>query len=182
MGRQWTTSDYISSHLHVSQRRACRLLKQHRSNQFYASRKDPRYDQRQRMREITNTRVRYCNRRVHVMLRREGLLLRRSRRAYRIYSEEQPRLRSKLPRRHKMIVTRRQRAQPTRAGEVWTMDFMADQLGDGAKFGILTVIYLFTRQAVVNEGGSRLRGEYVVTQPARDVARHAEDGVRRQRQ
>lgn len=100
--------DYISSHWHVSQRRACRLLRQHRSNQFYASRKDPRHDLRQRMREIANTRVRYGYRRVHVLLRREGWMLGRSQ-AYRIYSEEQLQLRSKLPRRRKMIVTRRQR-------------------------------------------------------------------------
>lgn len=153
--------DYISSHWHVSQRRACRLLRQHRSNQFYASRKDPRHDLRQRMREIANTRVRYGYRRVHVLLRREGWMLGRSQ-AYRIYSEEQLQLRSKLPRRRKMIVTRRQRTQPTRAGEVWTMDFVADQLGNGAKFRILTVIDIFTRQALAIEAGSRLRGEHVV--------------------
>jgi putative transposase len=54
---------------------------------------------------------------VHVLLRREGWTLGRSQ-ACRIYSEEQLQLRSKLPRRRKMVVTRRQRAQPTRAGEV----------------------------------------------------------------
>jgi putative transposase len=70
--------DYISSHCGVSQRRACRLLKQHRSNQFYKSRKDPRHDLRQRMREIANARVRCGYRRVHVLLRREGWALGRS--------------------------------------------------------------------------------------------------------
>jgi putative transposase len=64
--------DYMTSHWGISQRRACRLIKQPRSNQHYESRKDPRHDLRQRMREIANTRIRYGYRRVHVLLRREG--------------------------------------------------------------------------------------------------------------
>jgi putative transposase len=51
--------DYLISHWGISQRRACRLIKQPRSNQFYCSRKDPRTDLRQRMREIANARIRY---------------------------------------------------------------------------------------------------------------------------
>jgi transposase-like protein len=47
--------DYVTSHWNVSQRRACRLVGQPRSNQAYASRKDPRHDLRQRMREIATT-------------------------------------------------------------------------------------------------------------------------------
>ena len=60
------------SHHRISQRRACRLVKQHRSNQYYRSVKDPRHDLRLRMREIAKVRVRYGYRRVHVLLRREG--------------------------------------------------------------------------------------------------------------
>jgi putative transposase len=42
------------------------------------------------------------------------------------------------------------------------MDFVADQLGNGAKFRILTAVDIFTRQALAVEAGSRLRGEHVV--------------------
>ena len=61
-----------------------------------------------------------------------------------------------------MIVTQRQRTQPTRAGEVWTMDFVADQFGNGGEVQDMTVIDIFTRQALAIEAGSRLRGEHVV--------------------
>lgn len=162
---------YMTSHHGISERRACRLIKQPRSNQHYRSCKDPRWALRQRMREIAHTRVRYGYRRVHVLLRREGWQLGRNQ-AYRLYVEEQLQLRSKLPKRRKMVMQRRQRVQPRRGGEVWTMDFVADELGHGGKFRILTVVDVFTRQALAIEAGSRLKGEHVVEVLNRLVALH----------
>ena len=45
--------DYIVEHHGCSRRRACRLVRQHRSTQYYRSVKDRREDLRARMREIT---------------------------------------------------------------------------------------------------------------------------------
>jgi putative transposase len=174
MGRPALKRDavaYMTGHYGISQRRACRLVKQARSNEFYCSRKDPRKDLRQRMREIANTRIRYGYRRVHILLKREGWQLGRSQ-AYRIYAEEQLQLRSKLPKRRKMIVQRRERIQPRSPGEVWTMDFVADELSHGGKFRILTVVDVFTRQALAVEAGSKLRGENVVEVLNRLAALH----------
>jgi putative transposase len=80
-------------------------MKQSRSVQYYQSVKDPKQALRGRMREIAQTRVRYGYRRIHVLLKREGWQLGKNQ-AYRLYSEEQLQLRSKLPRRRKMVVTR----------------------------------------------------------------------------
>ncbi len=71
---------YVVSHYGLTMRRACRLLKQPRSVQYYRSVKDPRPELRSRMREIAYTRVRYGYRRVHVLLRREGWQLGRNQR------------------------------------------------------------------------------------------------------
>ena len=161
--------EYVTSHWAVSQRRACGLVAQPRSSQRYTARRDSRQELRCRMRELASTRVRYGYRRIHVLLRREGWTLGRSQ-AYRLYVEEQLQLRSKLPKRRKMLVTRRQRLETTRAGEIWAMDFVADQLAGGAKFRILTIIDVFTRQALSVEAGSRLRGEDVVSVLNRLVA------------
>ena len=95
-------------------------------------------------------------RRVHILLKREGWQLGRSQ-AYRLYSEEQLQLRSKLPKRRKMVVQRRQRIEPRKAGDAWTMDFVADEFGRGGKFKVLTVVDVFTRQAT--EAGLKLKGE-----------------------
>lgn len=160
------------SHHRISQRRACRLVKQHRSNQHYRSVKDPRDDLRRRMREIAQVRVRYGYRRIHVLLRREGWRLGRNQ-AYRVYREERLQLRSKLPKRRKMMVLRRDRIRPRRPDEAWSMDFVSDQLADGRKFRALTVVDVFTREALAIEVGPRLRGEHVVarlTESRRNVA------------
>ncbi len=56
-------------------RRACRLIKQSRSvqyYQYYQSVKDPKQSLRGRMREVAKARVRYGYRRIHVLLKREG--------------------------------------------------------------------------------------------------------------
>ena len=80
------------------------------------------------MHEIARTRVRYGYRRIHVLLRREGWTLWEEP-GVSALPEEQLQLRSKLPRRRKMVVTRESDScQPRRANDAWSMDFVADQL------------------------------------------------------
>jgi transposase InsO family protein len=74
--------EYINDHYGVTRRRACRLVRLHRSAFYYRSVKDPKLALRGRMREIARTRVRYGYRRIHVLLRREGWTLGRNQ-AYR---------------------------------------------------------------------------------------------------
>jgi putative transposase len=62
-----------------------------------------------------------------------------------------------------MLVTRRERYAPTRAKQACAMDFVADQLVEGAKFRALTIVDAFTREALAIEVGRRLRGEDVVS-------------------
>lgn len=152
---------YVMSHYCISQRRACTLIKMSRSTLYYLPVRDPRPELRRRMKELAQIRIRYCYRRLHVLLKREGWQLGRKQ-CYRIYREEELQLRSKLPKRRKMVVQRRQRHAATRQGEVWSMDFVADQFGSGGKFRILTVVDVFTRQALAVDAGLRLKGEHVV--------------------
>jgi len=154
--------DYLMSSHGVSERRACRVVRLHRSNRFYRRRKDPRLELRARMREITQTRVRYGYRRVHVLLRREGWRVGRSQ-TFRLYQEEQLQLQSKRPRRRKMAVARRARLQARRPNDVWAMDFVADQLVSGQSIRALTIVDVHTREALAIDVGQRLRGEHVVT-------------------
>jgi putative transposase len=109
--------DYIVSHYGLKLRRACRLIKQTRSVQYYHSVKDRRDDLRARMRELAQTRVRYGYRRIHVLLKRDGWRIGKNQ-MYRLYSEEQLQLRSKLPKRRKMVVARRERPQARAANDV----------------------------------------------------------------
>ncbi len=161
--------DYIVSHYGIQIRRACRLMQHLRSNYYYRSVRDPQLALRRRMHEIAGTRVRYGYRRIHVLLGREGWQLGRHQ-AYRIYREEQLQLRSKLPKRRKMVVTRQAKVQPKRPNEAWSMDFVADQLSNGVKFRTLTIVDVFSKESLAIEVGQKLRGEHVVEMLNRLVA------------
>ena len=63
---------YIVGHYAIAHRRACRIVKQHRSVQYYRSRKIPKTALRARMKELAQIRMRFGYRRLHVLLRREG--------------------------------------------------------------------------------------------------------------
>jgi putative transposase len=153
--------DYIVTHYSISQRRACRLVHQHRSIQWYRSRKDPQLALRARMREIARVRVRYGYRRIQVLLQREGWSVGKTR-IYRVYREEKLQLRSKLPKRRKMVVTRRDVYVPKRPNQAWAMDFVSDQLVSGERFRALTIVDVFTRESLAIEVGQRLRADHVI--------------------
>jgi putative transposase len=161
--------EYAVGHHGISRRRACKLVRQYRSVNYYRSRKDQRPALRARMRDLAQARVRYGYRRLHVLLRREGWTLGRKQ-AYRLYREEGLQLRSKRPRRRKMAVARRERYVPKRPNQAWSMDFVADQLVDGTRIRILTIVDVFTREALCTRVGQRLRGEHVVDACNRLVA------------
>jgi len=113
------------------------------------------------MRELAQVRVRYGYRRLHVLLRREGWSLGKDQ-TYCLYTEESQQLRSKRPRRRKMAVARRERYVPKRPNQAWSMDFVADQLVDGTRFRALTIVDVYTREALDIVVGQRLRAEHVV--------------------
>jgi len=137
------------------------LVRFHRSVSYYRSVRDPKIALRSRMREIAQTRVRFGYRRIHVLLRREGWDLGRNQ-VHRIYTQEALQLRSKLPKRRKMVVTRRERFEPRRPNDAWSMDFVADELTNGQRFRALTIVDVFSREALAIQVDQRLRGEHVV--------------------
>jgi putative transposase len=132
------------------------VLKQNRNICFYRSVRSPRLELRQRMREIAQIRVRYGYRRVHILLRREGFEVGKKL-VYRLYREEQLQLRSKRPKRRKMVVARRARFVASAPGQAWAMDFVADQLADGRSLRALTIVDVFSREAMAIEVGQRKR-------------------------
>jgi len=152
---------YIVGHYRTSRRRACKLVRQYRSVNYYRSRKDPRTALRARMRELAEARVRYGYRRIHVLLRRDGWQVGKNL-VYRLYTEESLQLRSKRPKRRKMVVGRQERYVPKRPNQAWAMDFVADQLVNGTRFRALTILDVFTREALAIRVGQQLRAEHVL--------------------
>jgi putative transposase len=152
---------YLHDAYRVSERRACRVARLPVSTFRYQSMQEPRMALRLRMRAIAQTRVRYGYRKIRVLLNREGWKVGKKL-VYRLYREEGLSLRHK-PRRHRRASQQRQeRFRPAAPNQVWSLDFVADQLADGRRFRALTVLDVFTRESLAIAVGQSLRGDDVV--------------------
>ena len=112
----------------------------------YQSRREPRTALRLRIREIAQVRVRYGYRKIRVLLKREGWKMGKKL-VYRCIKEEGLALRHKPRRNRRAALHRRERFRPTSANQVWSLDFVADQLTDGRRFRALTIMDVFTRES-----------------------------------
>jgi putative transposase len=144
-----------------SQRQALRIVRMSASSYLYVSQRRDESVLKAHIKEITDTRVHYGYRRVHVMLRREGHVD-NVKRVYRLYREEGLSLRLKRPRRNKAAQRRQPKQLAHAINEIWSMDFVADALFDGRKLRMLTVVDLFTRESLAIDVGQSLKGEDVV--------------------
>ena len=144
-----------------SQRQALRTVTMSASTFLYRSVRKDESALKLRIKEITDTRVHYGYRRVHVLLRREGYVD-NVKRVYRLYREQGLSLRLKRPRRNRAAQLRQPKQLAVAMNEIWSMDFVADALFDGRKLRMLTVVDLYTRECLAIEVGQSLRGEDVV--------------------
>ncbi len=160
---------YLRKAYKISERRACHVAVVNRSTVKYKSVKIDVPALRARIKEIAAVRVRYGYPRIHVLLRREGWLINRKR-VYRIYREEGLSTRLKPPRRRKSVTVRSERPTAQAVNQIWSMDFMADNLADGRKIRLLTVVDNFSRECLALEVGSGFKGTDVAQVLTRIVA------------
>jgi putative transposase len=99
---------------------------------------------RKRIREIAETHVRYGYRRITVLLRREGWHV-NVKRVHRLYCLEGLQMRLKPSRRRVMAKLRDDRSNATGPNQVWAMDWMHDELFDGRRLWVLTVVDTWSR-------------------------------------
>ncbi len=114
-----------------------------------------------RIREIAQARVSYGFRRIHMLLLREGWKV-NHKRVYRLYKLEGFTMRPKRPRRHVSGCRRMLRATASRPNDCWSMDFMTDELFNGQRIKLLTLVDNFTRESLAIEVADRLGGPGVV--------------------
>lgn len=79
---------------------------------------------------------------------------------YRVYSEEGLQL-GRRKRRHKARYRGSKLDEPSRLNELWTMDFLSDQLADGRVFRVLVVMDVFSRECLALEAGTLIGGRRV---------------------
>lgn len=152
---------YARDQLGLSQRRACRIVGSARSSIRYQSRQ--RGDDaavRSRLRALAAQRPRFGYRRLHALLRREGITINHKRIA-RIYREEGLAVRGRK-RKARTRIHRGQPPAPQRANEHWALDFLQDALASGRPIRVLSVIDVFTREALALEVDTSLPGSRVI--------------------
>src|SRR5579863_205946 len=129
-----------------TQRRACRLVGLEPKTYRYASTRPDDGALRQRLKELASERRRFGYRRLHLLLRREGVML-NWKKLYRLYHEERLMVRKRGGRK-RALGTRAPMAIPQDANQRWSLDFVSDALACSRKFRILAVVDDFSRECL----------------------------------
>jgi putative transposase len=129
-----------------SQRRACALVGLQPKTYRYASRRPDDAPIRQRLRELALERRRFGYRRLHILLRREGIVL-NHKKLYRLYREERLTVRKRGGRK-RALGTRAPMALPQGLNQRWSLDFVSDALACGRKFRVLALVDDFSRECL----------------------------------
>jgi len=151
---------HLSQIYAVSQRRACQAIGADRSSVRYRSRRPDDGMIRVRLREVAAARRRFGYRRLHILLRREGLHM-NHKKLRRLYAEERLQVRRRGGRK-RAIGTRAPLTVPQGPNQRWSMDFIGDALSDGRRFRIFAVVDDFSRECLCLVADTSLPGLRVV--------------------
>lgn len=148
----------------VSERRACDVLGQHRSNQRY--KKLPNSDEAILTKDINRLASqygRYGYRRITALLKAEGWKV-NHKRVERIWRQEGLKVPSKQPKRGRLYLNDGSciRLKPCWKNHVWSYDFISERLHNGKRFRMLTVIDECTRRCLAIRVGYQLKAEHVL--------------------
>lgn len=150
--------------LHVSERRACRVIGQPRGTQRYRKRLlDDEILLTQRIIELATQYGRYGYRQITALLKNEGWIV-NHKRVERIWRKEGLKVPKKQPKRGRLwfndgSIVRLQASFPK---HVWSYDFMEDRTHDGRRYRILNVIDEYTRECLAITVARRLNHKNVL--------------------
>jgi len=154
---------------HISERRACRVLDLNRSTRRYAAIPKDDGEVRMQLKKLAAANPRYGCPRLYMIIRRNGVVV-NHKKIHRIYREEGLQVRRKT-RRKRLSGLRAPLVPAIRPNQRWSVDFVSDQLGDGRRFRVLTLVDDYTRQCLAAEAGISITGEAVTRVLDRVAAR-----------
>ncbi len=144
--------------LDISERRACRVIRQPRSTQRYDKRlPDDEYLLREQILRLASEYGRYGYRRVTAMLRNQGWVV-NHKRVERIWRQEGLKVPKKQPKRGRLWLNDGSivRLKPEFPKHVWSYDFMQHRTHNGIPFRILNVIDEYSRECLSVKVARRL--------------------------
>ena len=159
----------------MSERRACRVIDADRKSVRYRSTRDDDADLREKLRELANQRRRFGYRRLHILLRREGVMINRKK-TQRIYREEGLAVRRRRSRR-RAVGTRAPAPVLALPNQRWRLDFVHDQMASGRRFRVLNVVDDVTRECLAAVPDTSISGRRVVRELTELIARRGKPGM-----
>jgi putative transposase len=141
----------------------------------YRSRRPPDTALRARMQELAAQRRRFGYRRLHVLLRQEGLVL-NHKRTQRLYREEGLSVRRRRGRK-RATGARAPLLLPALPNARWSIDFIHDQLACGRRLRILNVIDDVTKECLAAVADTSISGRRVARELTVLMARRGRPGM-----
>ena len=166
---------HLRGSLEVSERRACSIIAADRSSARYRARRPDDDALRSRLRELADQRRRFGYRRLHVLLRGEGWTMNRKK-TQRLYGEEGLTVRRRKSRR-RIAVARTPIPKPDGPNSRWSTDFVHDQLANGRRFRVLTIIDDVTKECLAAVPDTSLSGKRVAREMNALIARRGRPGA-----
>lgn len=144
----------------ISERRACGLVGLARTTLRREVTEEPAAATlKARIIDLAHARRRFGYRRIHDLLRREGVQV-NHKRVYRLYREAALAVRKR--RRRKLVMADRQALHvPGGPNQVWSIDFVMDALANGRRIKCLTIVDDFTRECLDIAVDYGISGGYV---------------------
>ena len=155
---------HLQDFLKVSERRACSIIGADRKSVRYRSRRGDDVDLRERLRELARERRRFGYRRLHILLRRDGIAINRKK-TQRLYTEEGLTVRKRKSRR-RAVGARAPLPVIALPNQRWSLDFVHDQLGGGRRFRVPNIVDDVTRECLAAVADTSISGKRV----ARELA------------
>jgi len=153
----------------VSERRACHALGLDRSTMRYRSIRASDAAHRLRIRELAAARRRFGYRRLHYLLKKEGVTM-NLKRFRRLYREEGLQVRKRGGRK-RALGTRAPITLPSGPNQRWSLDFVSDSFTDSRRFRVLAVVDDCTRECLGLVADTSLSGGRVARELDSIVAR-----------
>ncbi|EQA97205.1 hypothetical protein L286_23025 [Sphingobium sp. HDIP04] len=161
--------------LGMSERRACRVIGADRKSMRYRSQREDDADLRSKLRELAQQRRRFGYRRLHILLRREGVVINRKK-TQRLYSEEKLAVRRRCNRR-RAIGARAPAPVLALPNQRWSLDFVHDQLATGRRFRVLNIVDDVTRECLRAVPDTSISGRRVVRELSELIAGRGKPGM-----
>lgn len=159
----------------MSERRACRVVGADRKSVRYRSTRPDDADLRERLRSLAAERRRFGYRRLHILLRRDGVLVNRKK-TQRLYTEEGLTVRKRRARRRAVGA---RAAPPVLAlpNQRWSLDFVHDQMASGRRFRVLNIVDDVTRECLAAVPDTSISGRRVVRELAELIRHRGKPGM-----